>query len=124
MLGLHCCAWTFSSCSLWASHCGGFSCFRARVLGCTGSGVVAHRLVAPRHVDQGANDLPGQGIEPTPPALPGRFLTTGPPRRPFHINFIISFRKLKNDLEPLLELHCICRSICKQFLSFDIKLLL
>ena len=26
-------------------------------------------------------DLPGQGIEPVSSALPGRFLTTGPPRK-------------------------------------------
>ena len=25
-LGLHCCAWAFSSCTQWASHCGGSSC--------------------------------------------------------------------------------------------------
>ena len=31
-------------CSTWASHCGGFSCCRARALGARASVVVAHRL--------------------------------------------------------------------------------
>ena len=49
VLGLHCCAWVFSSCgeqrcSALASHCGGFSCCRARALGARASVVVAHRL--------------------------------------------------------------------------------
>ena len=44
-LGLHCCTQAFSSCGEWglfsscgkrASHCSGFSCCRARVLGCAG----------------------------------------------------------------------------------------
>ena len=44
-LGLCCCAWAFSnfgeqwllsSCSAWASHCGGFSCCRAGALGHVG----------------------------------------------------------------------------------------
>ena len=35
-LGLHCCAWAFFSCRSWASHCGGFSCWRTQVLGCVG----------------------------------------------------------------------------------------
>ena len=42
-LGLHCCAWAFSSCGECcllfvvvhgASHCRGFSCCRTRILGC------------------------------------------------------------------------------------------
>ena len=52
-LGLHCCAWAFSSCSergllLTAmrglSHCGGFACCGARALGTRASVVVAHGL--------------------------------------------------------------------------------
>ena len=31
----------FSSCGVWASHCGGFSCFGAQALGLPGSGVQA-----------------------------------------------------------------------------------
>ena len=30
-LGLHCCAWAFSSCTQWASYCGGSSCCGAWV---------------------------------------------------------------------------------------------
>ena len=45
VLGLHCCVQAFSSCSqrdvlsscgVWAAHCGGFSCGRARTLGLVG----------------------------------------------------------------------------------------
>ena len=41
-LGLHCCTPAFSSCGKQASHCGGFSCCRARALGPQASVVVAH----------------------------------------------------------------------------------
>ena len=53
-LGLHCCAWTsstcgerelLSSCGAWASHCRGFSCRRAQVLEHR-----LHGLVASGHV--------------------------------------------------------------------------
>ena len=43
-LGLHCCAWAFSSCGERASHGGGFSCCGARALGAWASVVVAHGL--------------------------------------------------------------------------------
>ena len=43
-LGLRCCTWAFSSCGARASHCSGFSCYRARALGTWASVVVAHRL--------------------------------------------------------------------------------
>ena len=40
-LGLRCCMWAFSSCIVWASHCGGFSTCGARALGTQASVVVA-----------------------------------------------------------------------------------
>ena len=43
-LGLCCCARAFSSCSVWASHCGGFSCCRSRALGAWASVIVARGL--------------------------------------------------------------------------------
>ena len=52
-MGLHCCAWAFSSCGergllfhcgAQASHCGGFSCCGAQALGMQASVVVAHGL--------------------------------------------------------------------------------
>ena len=43
-LGLRCCRRAFSSCSEWASHCGGFSCCRAWALGAWASVVAAHGL--------------------------------------------------------------------------------
>ena len=46
-LGLWCCSWAFSSCSVWASHCNGFSCCRAQALGHAGSVVVVHGLSCP-----------------------------------------------------------------------------
>ena len=44
LLGFCCCAWAFSSCGVWASHCGGFSCCGTRVLGVWASVVAARRL--------------------------------------------------------------------------------
>ena len=53
VLGLCCCTPAFSSCGkcgatlrcgAWASHCGGFSCCRARALGAWASVVLAHGL--------------------------------------------------------------------------------
>ena len=43
--GLHCCSDVFSSCSAWASHCGGFSCHRAQA-----QSLQRRDLVAPRYV--------------------------------------------------------------------------
>ena len=81
-------------CSVWASHCGGFSCCRARALGARASVVVAHGLSscgsralehrlsscgAQAQLLRGMWDLPGPGLEPVSSALAGRFLTTVPP---------------------------------------------
>ena len=62
-------------CGARASHCGGFSCCRARALGARASVVVAHRL-------HGMWVLPGPGLKPVSPALAGGFLTTAPPGKP------------------------------------------
>ena len=70
----------FSSCGTRASHCSGFSCWRAQAL--------EHRLSScgTRHVVYGMWDFSrdvGSGIEPTSPALAGRyFFTTEPPGKP------------------------------------------
>ena len=79
---------------MWASHCGGFSCCRARALGHTGSVVVACGLYSCSmralecrpsscgpwaYLLRGMWDLPRPGLEPVSPALEGRFLTTAPP---------------------------------------------
>ena len=56
-LGLPCCARALPSCGVWASPCGGFSCCGAWAQ-CYGA----------QHVES-------SGIEPTSPALAGRFLT-------------------------------------------------
>ena len=72
-------------CSAWASHCGGFSCCRARALGTWASVVVARRLSscgAWALLLCGMWDLPGPGLEPVSPALAGGFLTTAPPGKP------------------------------------------
>ena len=50
----------FSSCGEWASHCGGFSCCRARALGSLGSVVVGHRLSFPT----AWGVFPDQGLNP------------------------------------------------------------
>ena len=67
-----------------ASHCGGFSCCGAWVLGVRTSVVVACGLSscgARPYLLRGVWDLPGPGLEPMSPALVGGFLTTAPPRK-------------------------------------------
>ena len=101
-LGLCCCVRAFfscgeqgllSSCGAQASSCGAFSCCRVWALGCqtpvvvaselqsTGSVVVLHGLsCSVAHgilLDQGSNPCP----------LQGRFLTTGPPGKPYFVQF-------------------------------------
>ena len=58
-MGLHCCVWAFSSCgkrgllsscSMWTSHCYGFSCWEAQALSVWASVDVAHGLSCPTHV--------------------------------------------------------------------------
>ena len=80
MLGLHCCAWAFSTCSEWgllssgdaqASHCIGFS---LGVFGCMGSVVVANGLTC---LMACGILVPGPRIESVSPALAGGFLITG-----------------------------------------------
>ena len=69
-------------CGAWASHCSGFSCCGARVLGTWASVVVAHRLNscgAQAYLFRGTWDLTRPGLKPVSPALAGRFLTTVPP---------------------------------------------
>ena len=39
-------------------------------------------------------DLPNPGIEPTPPALAGRFFTTEPPGKPFHMHPRVEISKI------------------------------
>ena len=85
MLSLHCCTWAFSSCSqwwegysscsLWASQCSGFSC--------CGTGTQRHKgfssYGARVWLPCGLWNLPWPGSEPVSSALAGRFLTTRPP---------------------------------------------
>ena len=80
-----CRAWgLFCSCIARASHAGGFSCRRARSLGCTdfnsrGSQALKHRLRScgsQTLLLQGMWDLPGSGIELKSPALAGGFFST------------------------------------------------
>ena len=87
-------------CSVQASHCGGFSCCRARALGVRASVVTArglkscglqaleHRLSSSgtwASLLRGMWDLPGPGIEPVSPAREGGFLTTVPPGKSLSI---------------------------------------
>ena len=64
-----------SSCGMRASDWRGFSCFRAWAPGHTGPAVAVCGLscLAAGRI------FPYQGSNPRPPALAGRFLTTGPP---------------------------------------------
>ena len=84
-LGLHCCAWAFSSCDeqglLFIAVCRllivvASLCCGARALGVQASVVVVHGLSC--SVACGI-DLPGPGLKPVTLALAGRFLTAAPP---------------------------------------------
>ena len=91
VLGLHCCAQAFSSCSEWwllfvVEH---------RLLIVVAPLVVEHRHRAQAQelwpVGWVAWNLPGPGIDPMCPALAGGFSTTGPPGKPIRfLNFCIS----------------------------------
>ena len=98
-LGLHCCARAFLQLQragatlrrgAWASHCGGFSCCRARALGTQALVVVAHGLQSAGSVvvahglscSVASGIFRDQGSNPCPPALAGGFLTTAPPGKP------------------------------------------
>ena len=91
-------------CGARASHCGGFSCCRARALGAWASVVVALGLSscglrAPEH-----------RLEPVSPALAGRFSTTAPPGKPWVVFLILScmldiymyLGYIQLDINPLL----------------------
>ena len=63
-------------CGAWASHCGGFTCCRARAVGVQASVVAARGLSscgARAQLFCGMWDLPGPGLEPMSPAFAGRF---------------------------------------------------
>ena len=85
--------WAALPCSVWASHCGGFSCCGARALDARASVVAARGLSScgSRELSSCGTraellssmwDLPRPGLEPVSPALAGRFLTTVPPKKP------------------------------------------
>ena len=93
-LSLHCCSRAASSCSALASHCSGFSGFQAWALEC-GLIAVACRLSCP----EACGIFPEQGSNLCPPALAGRFLTTGPPEK-FHPP---PFNLVPNTSSPSME---------------------
>ena len=88
-------AWTFSSCGergllsscgVWASYCFGFSCCGVWTLqGTWASVAVVHRLSC-----SVARGVPRPGIEPTSPALAGRFLITGQTKKPLSPVFLLN----------------------------------
>ena len=75
----------YSSCSMQASHCSGFPCFRALALGCAGFSSVAHGLSSFGLWAQLPCSMWGRlraGIELMYSTLQARFPTTGPLRKP------------------------------------------
>ena len=98
-------------CSVWSSHCGGFSCCGARALGSRASVVVAlglsscgsraleHRLSSCgtwASLLPGTWDLRRPGLEPVSPALAGGFLTTVPPGKSVGTGFLGSREQERN----------------------------
>lgn len=81
----------YSGCCAQVSHCGFFSCCRTWALGLMGSIVVAHELSC----SVACGIFLNQGSNLCPPALAGRFLTTGPPEKSVFKNYLfgsIGFR--------------------------------
>ena len=103
VLGLHCCAWAFSSCgergllfivvaSLVTEHG-----LQAHGLSSCGAQALQRRLSrcgTQAQLLRGMWYLPGPGLEPMSPALAGRFLTTAPPGKPCSV----AFQWLKTEL--------------------------
>ena len=107
-----CCPWTISSCgelallsrgSAQASHCGGFSCCRARARGlagfsscslrgqCCSSWALGHSPRSsgpPTQLLQGVWDSPTPGSESLSLAPAGEFFTTEPPGKSLALFFI------------------------------------
>ena len=85
VLGLGCCAWVFSSCGEQGLLCS-WSVVTSLVvkhgLWSAGSAFVAHGLSCSAAY---GILVPGTGMETMPPALAGRFFTTGPPGKPFRL---------------------------------------
>ena len=92
-LGLHCCAWAFSSCSerCYSSlRCVGFSLWWLLLLQSRGSRRAGFRSCGPRaQLLRSMWDLPRPGLEPVSPTLAGGFLTTAPPGKSRPPIFII-----------------------------------
>ena len=105
--GLHCCTQAFSSrgdlCSV------SFSLRWLLLLCSTGSrgsgfsssGTQAQLLYS-------MWDLPGLGIEPMSPALPGRFLSTGPPGKTCLLFLSLNFQHLFSVLQVLRLFYYFC----------------
>ena len=93
MLGLRFCARAFSSCGEW----GPLLIAVRGPLTVAASPVVEHRLQMRRLSSCGSRaqllrgmwDLPRPGLEPTSPALAGRFSTTVPPGKPDLVGFYL-----------------------------------
>ena len=98
----------FANCSVWASHCGGFSCCTARALGHTGFSSCSawaqycsspgsrapmdswlNNCGAQTLLVHGMCDLLGPGIEPVSSAKTGGFFTTEPQKNPFLKNNLL-----------------------------------
>ena len=104
-----------SSCGAWASHCGGFSSFKAWA-----SVVVVDGLLSTGFIRCGACSLwnpPRPGIEPMSPALVGRFLTSRTPGK-CHLHFL-NHRITISCVWKVLLYHLLERSIPLSYHSPD-----
>ena len=97
VLGLRFCVRAFSSCGEW----GPLLIAVRGPLTVAASPVAEHRLQTRRLSSSGSRaqlrcgmwDLPRPGLEPVSPALAGRFSTTAPLGKPFHVLYIYIFFK-------------------------------
>ena len=88
-LGLHCCAQAFSSCSerglIWLRCAGFLLCWLPLLWSMDSRCAGFSSCCAQVELPHGMWDLHGPGIKPMFPALAGRFLTTRPPRKSWHL---------------------------------------
>ena len=90
-----------------ASHCAGFSCYRAEALEFRLSSCGAQALLS-----RGMRNLPGPGIKPMSPALGGQFLTPGPQGKSSPFDFLVgvfrplTFNRIINRIGFILFIMC------------------